>query len=260
MTTARRDILKAGLAAAALTGIGASAEPLLGLMMPVADSPVPPEAKAMYPAGIRFKTESLGLAQMTPDGYDQVLDRIPPSAKRLKTSGATAITLMGTSLSFYKGAAFNRALTERMTKASGLPCTTMSTAVIEGLRKVGARRLAVPTAYNDEVNKRLVAFLHEEGFEVLANRGLGVVKVEDVNLVTQEALFKFCAEVFESAPKADAMLVSCGGLRTLDLLAPLEKRCGVPVVSSLPHALRAGVRLLGMSGRSPGYGRLLSMA
>jgi maleate cis-trans isomerase len=48
-------------------------------------------------------------------------------------------------------------------------------------------------------------------------------------------------------------------LRTLDLLAPLESQCKVPVVSSLPHALRAGVRLLGHSGRVPDHGRLLAL-
>ena len=69
---------------------------------------------------------------------------------------------------------------------------------------------------------------------------------------------KFSVGVFESARKADALLVSCGGLHTLELLDPLERRCGVPVVSSLPHALRAGVRLLGLSGRVPGFGELLS--
>ncbi len=73
------------------------------------------------------------------------------------------------------------------------------------------------------------------------------------------SLLKFSVEVFESAHGADALLISCGGLRTLDLLEPLERRCNVPVVSSVPHALQAGVRLLGMSGRAPGHGRLLSL-
>ena len=49
-----------------------------------------------------------------------------------------------------------------------------------------------------------------------------------------------------------------GALKTLEILAPLEQRSGVPVVSSLPHALWAGVRLLGLSGRVAGYGTLLS--
>ena len=70
-------------------------------------------------------------------------------AKVLAQEGAAAITLMGTSLSFYRGAAFNRELTQRIALASGRPAVTMSTAVIEGLRNVGGRRLAVATAYNE---------------------------------------------------------------------------------------------------------------
>ena len=46
--------------------------------------------------------------------------------------------------------------------------------------------------------------------------------------------------------------------RTLELIAPLEKRTGVPVISSMPHGLWAGARLVGLSGAAPGYGRLLS--
>jgi arylmalonate decarboxylase len=109
------------------------------------------------------------------------------------------------------------------------------------------------------VNHRLRTFLQEEGFDVLTIRGLGVENVADIHNVTREGLLKFSVEVFESAHRPDALLISCGGLRTLDLLDPLERRCKVPVVSSLPHALRAGVRLLGQTGRVPGHGRLLSL-
>jgi len=256
----RRTVIAAGLAAASASTIANAADPKLGLIYPVADTPVSPEAKAMYPTGIQFLPHSLGLKELTPEGYDTVVDKIAPAAKGLADQGAQAITLMGTSLSFYKGAAFNRELTRAMSQASGLKAVTMSTAVVEGLRAMGGRKLAVATAYNDVVNERLRIFLHEEGFEVLSVKGLNVVKVEDINTVTQPALLKFSAEVFEATPRADALLVSCGGLRTLELLAPLEQRCKVPVVSSLPHAFRAGVRLLGMSGRSPGFGSLLSKA
>jgi arylmalonate decarboxylase len=233
-------------------------DPMLGLVMPV-DPVVPPEAAAMYPTNISFQAAGVGLKTMTPQGYDEVLERIVPAATALSQQGARAIVLMGTSLSFYKGAAFNRELTQRLRTVSGCPAVTMSTAVIEGLNSVGGKRLAVATAYDDEVNRRLRIFLQEEGFEVLTIRGLGVENVADIHNVTRDGLLKFSVEVFESAHRPDALLVSCGGLRTLDLLEPLELRCKVPVVSSLPHALRAGVRLLGQSGRLSDHGRLLSM-
>ncbi len=254
----RRELLVAALAGAATSAAGATAKPMLGLVSPV-DAVVPPETAVLYPRGIDFQTASVGLKTMTPDGYDAVLERIEPVAKALVRQGARGIVLMGTSLSFYKGAAFNRELTRRLQEASGLPAVTMSTAVIEGLRRVGARRLAVATAYGAEVNHRLQTFLGEEGFEVVALQGLGIENVADIQDVTQEGLLKFSTSVFESARGADGLLISCGGLRTLDLIEPLERHCHVPVVSSVPHALLAGVRLLGLGGRVPGYGRLLSL-
>jgi len=149
-------------------------------------------------------------------------------------------------------------LTQTVAEASGLPATTMSTGVVEGLRAVKGKRLAVATAYNDEVNARLKVFLGESGFEVLALKGLGIEAVAGVNDVTQDQLLNFSADVFKMAPEADAMLVSCGGFRTLEIIAPLEARTKVPVISSTPHTLWAGARLLGLSGRAPGFGKLLS--
>ena len=212
----------------------------------------------MYPTGIRFINAELGLKTMTPEGYDAVIDRIGPAGEKLAGQGANAVVLMGTSLSFYKGAAFNERLTETLKKATGLPCTTMSTGVIEGLKTVGAKRVVAATAYDNEVNRRLQAFLAESGFEVLGVQGLGIEKVEDIDRLTQEGLLKFCVGVRATQPAANAILVSCGGLRTLEILAPLEEQGRIPAVSSTPHALWAGVRLLGLSGRAPGFGTLLS--
>jgi maleate isomerase len=76
--------------------------------------------------------------------------------------------------------------------------------------------------------------------------------------VTHDSLLAFSAGVFESASKADTLLISCGALKTIDLLVPLEARCHVPVVSSTPHALWNGVRLAGLDGRVQGFGTVLA--
>jgi arylmalonate decarboxylase len=264
MPVSRRDLIMlttASMSTLALrsAGLRAAETPKLGLIFPPAGRGVPEEGIAMYGAGVEFLVEGLGLATMTPDGYEAVIDRIGPTAAMLAERGAEAIALMGTSLSFYKGEAFNQRLTETIRTATGLPAITMSTAVIEGLKSVQAKNVAVATAYNGDVNGRLSSFLAEHGFEVSEIRGLGIEKVEDIFSVTQPQLIDFSADVYASARTADSILVSCGGLRTLEILDPLETRCRVPAVSSTPHALRAGVRLLGLSGEVPGYGKLLSM-
>lgn len=260
-TLSRRNFMRiasTAVAGAAFGRTAGAADPVLGMIFPPANTPVPPEARQMYPSGVEFRATGVGLERMTPEGYDQVVGKIVPAARTLASQGANAIIVMGTSLTFYKGAAFNSGLQEQIAKATGLPATTMSTAIVEGLRAVGGHRLAVATAYNEEVSQRLRSFLQESGFEVLAVKGMGIERFEDRPPVTSDELLNFSEGVWKSAPKADALLISCGALKTLELLAPLEQRCKVPVVSSLPHALWAGVRLLGLSGRAAGYGTLLS--
>jgi arylmalonate decarboxylase len=260
LLNSRRDFLKVSAAGLVSTAAGSAAEPVLGMIFPPANYEVPPEARLMYPKGIRFLAEGVGLERMTPEGYDKAVPKILPAAEKLKKQGANAISIMGTSLTFYKGAAFNNELIAAVAKATGLPATSMSRGIIEGLKAVGAKRVAVATAYNETVNGRLRVFLEESGFEVLGVKGMGIERFEDRPPVTQEELLTFGATTYETMPKADTLLISCGALNTLRLLDPLEKRCKVPVVSSAPHALWASVRLLGMSGQVKGYGRLLARA
>jgi len=232
--------------------------PVLGLIFPPTVRDVPEEGTAMYGEQLRFVVTGLGVERMTPAGFDTVLERIPAAAEQLAAAGAEAIELTGTSLTFYKGEAFNQQLCEIVSKASGLPATTMSNGVIDALKAVGARRVAAVTAYNEEVNARLRAFLLEHELEPVAVTGLGIEAMADIERVTQDDLMEWGVKVRASAPTADALLVSCGGFRTLEIIAPLEARTGVPVISSMPHGLWAGARLVGLSGAAPGYGRLLS--
>ena len=260
MKISRRELLQAGvgMGITAVSAVAADTRPLLGLIAPPLNYPVPPEALALYDKQIRFVTYGLGLKTMTPAGYDSVIDKIVPAAIQQAKAGASAISVFGTSLTFYRGAAFNQKLIDDVHKATGLPTTSMSNGIVEGLRAVKARRVAAATAYDDEVNTRLRTFLTESGFEVVALKGLGLESIGDPEKVTQASLQKFSADVFRTARGADALLVSCGGLRTLEIIAPLETTCGVPVVSSTPHALWAGMRVLGLHVKAPGYGRVLA--
>ena len=253
----RRDFLAASIAVALAGHRVSAAPPVLGLIFPPKDYPVPPEATRLYPAGVKFLSRGIGLERLTPEGYDAAIPKVIPAAQSLVRDGATAISVMGTSLTFYKGRAFNENLTAQVKKATGVPVTTMSTGIVEGLRAARATRLAVATAYNVEVTDRLKAFLVEYGFDVVSAKGLGYEQIPAGGDIIDGRLTEFCAETFEGARGADTLLISCGGLKTLDLIVPLERRCKVPVVSSTPHALMASVRLVGLSGRARGFGRVL---
>jgi arylmalonate decarboxylase len=253
----RRRFLKTTAAAAASVVCAFPAEPAVGLIFPSSSRPVPPEALALYPNGVRFLAEGIGVGRTLPEDFDHLAERVIPAAIKLSREGAVAIVLMSPSVSFYKGAAFNQRLSDEVTRATRLRFTTAGTVIVEGLKAVRARRVAVATVYTEEIGLHLQGFLEESGFEVVTVKGLGVERFEErapvTESVTREDLLQFCLTVRESRPEADALLICSGYLPTLDLVVPIEKRCQIPVVTATPHALRAGVRLLGLSGRVSGF-------
>ena len=263
MATSRREFVRIGGAAAALSVMGASVrlhadDPVIGLIFPPLNYPVPDDAQRLYPRGVRFLSGGVGLpGGMTMEGYEEAVPRILPAAETLAKAGAKAISVFGSSLTFYKGARFNEDLVARVTKATGLPATTQSNGLVDGLRTANARRVAVATAYTDVVNVRLQLFLEEHGFVVTTTKGLGYLRVPEEG-VPQEVLFQLGMDAYAGSGKADALVVSCGGLKTLDLIVPLERALGVPVVSSTPHGLMNAVRLVGVSPRAQGFGMVFA--
>src|SRR5262249_19547428 len=134
---------------------------------------VPDEGPMMYP-GINFIPRAVGVRALTPEGYDAAWNGILPAARQLAKEGVDAIMVIGTSLTFYRGFDAHQQLLEQLRKETGLPVSTMSEAVVDGLKSVGAKRVAVATAYSDLVNDRLAEFLRRSGFEVLSMKGFGL--------------------------------------------------------------------------------------
>ncbi len=229
----------------------------IGLVVPFAEDRVPAEGRIMYPHAT-FVPRGVGVRALTPEGYGPALAAIVPAAEALAAQGVAAIMVIGTSLTFYKGAAAHRRLLADLRAATGLPVSTMSAAVVEGLRAVGAKKIAVATAYDAEVNRPLAEFLTDEGFAVRAIEGFGITEFGGPERVGAQDILDLGTRVCEEAGDAEGLLISCGGLRTLDLARPFEERHGIPVVSSTPAAFWAALRLVGATGRLDGYGRMLA--
>jgi arylmalonate decarboxylase len=262
-TTTRRDFLKSGAIAtgAALcpSTVFAAGDPAVGLIFPPLNYPIPADAKRLYPSGVEFLSGGVGLpGGMTLEGYDEAVPRILPEAQRLAKEGARIVSVFGSSLTFYKGAKWHQDLIDKVSKATGLPATTQSAGLLDGLKVANAKRVAIATAYTDIVTGRLKVFLEEHGFEVTSAKGLGFERIPE-GAATEPILFKLGVDAYKIS-KADALVMSCGALKTLDLIVPLENELKVPVVSSTPHGLMNAVRLLGVSPRSKGFGIVLARA
>jgi arylmalonate decarboxylase len=233
--------------------------PTIGLVVPFAEDKVPFEGPLMYP-GVRFVPRGVGVRALTPEGYEPAWNAIPPAAEYLAGQGVDAIMVIGTSLTFYRGPQAHQELLEELRQRTGRPVSTMSQAILDGLREVGAQRVAVATAYSDVVNRRLCELLAADGIEVLALECFDLLEFGGPGKKSEADIIALSDAAVERAAGAEGILISCGGLRTLGVAAPLETRHRLPVVSSATAAFWAAMRLVGQSGQIDGYGRLFERA
>jgi arylmalonate decarboxylase len=264
MTIHRRDFVKLGSAASFWAALGLPAfgknVPVAGLIFPPLNYPIPPDAKRLFPSGVEFIGNGLGFQGMTIESYNEAIPRALPRAQELATQGADLISVFGSSITFYKGAAFNKEITDKVTALTGLPSTTQSNGLVDGLKHVNAKRVVVATAYTDVVTDRLKIFLGEHGFEVVSAKGLGYERIPE-GAATEQVLHELGVESFGlAAARPDALVMSCGGLRTLDVIVPLEEAIGIPVVSSTPHGLWHCARMLGVKKPIQGFGMVMAAA
>ena len=135
--------------------------------------------------------------------------------------------------------------------------TTLVTGVVNGLRALEARRIVVATPYLDEINAMELDFLTAKGFEVLDIQGLNIVDGVRMGRITPEFLAEFALEV--DRPDADAIFVSCGGIRTVDVIEEIESKAGKPVVASNQAMMWNCLRMAGIEDAVEGYGRLMRL-
>lgn len=230
----------------------------IGLIVPPALGLVPPDAATVYP-GVNFLAEGLGLTEMSEHGYDSVIEHVGRVAKRLGEAGAQTIALMGTSLSFYRGPEFNRQIELEMQAQSGMPALTMTTALLTALERLGVTRVAVATAYQDDVNRALKAYLSASGIEVASLASLNIVSIDEVHAVPDGEVTRIGRHAYREARSAEAIVISCGGLPTRQAVRQLEAETGRPVVTSALAGLWATLLTAGIDPRVENEGRLLAL-
>ena len=133
---------------------------------------------------------------------------------------------------------------------------SLITGVIRALQAVNAKKLVIATPYLDEINLREVEYLEDAGFEVLSIAGLKLEKDSDMVRVAPDFIADFALQ--QDCSNADAIFISCGALRTLDVVQQIEAQAGKPVIASNQAMIWDTLRLAGVDDQIKGYGRLLS--
>lgn len=133
---------------------------------------------------------------------------------------------------------------------------TLVTGVVDALRELGVKRLVVGTPYLDEINSVEAEFLHHKGFEVLDIQGLNLETGVEFGRVTPGYWKKFAVEI--DRKDADAVFLSCGGIRSLEVAEEIEHMIGKPLITSNQAQMWSCLRRAGIKDRLIGFGQIFS--
>jgi maleate isomerase len=139
------------------------------------------------------------------------------------------------------------------------PVVTSAGALIDGLRVLGARRIAVLTPYMKPLTALVVDYIEHEGIEVVDAVSLEIPDNLQVGARDPRAPIELSKKL--NTANCDAVVISaCVQMPSLASIQPVQDRIGLPVVSAAACTVYGMLRSLGLDPVVPDAGALLSGA
>ncbi len=219
----------------------------LGMLTPSSNTVLEPLTAAMLadlPGASahfsRFRVVAIDLGAGSRGQFDPA--PVVAAAELLADARVDSICWNGTS-GAWLGLDVDRALRDAVTARTGIPATTATLALVEALRRLGARRYGLVTPYLGEVQAAIVARWAGIGLECAAERHL-----EDPGNFSfaehgEEVVRRMARAV--AAAKPDAVAIHCTNFRGAGVAPELEAELGLPVLDSVAVSLWGAVRAAG---------------
>lgn len=224
----------------------------IGLVLPADNAVVEVDVASRLPRGVSSHVVRLSSGDQR--------DEMPKEAVRftpfLTEADVDIVGYMCAASSFLLRPAGNQQLVADLSAAAGgRPAFTASTAMVEGLRVLGARRVSVLSPHPPAIAEHLGTYLTDEGFEVTGLTALDM-GLRAINSQHPSDVYQHVRAMDHTG--ADAIFVAATNFRAIEVVDVLESDFGVPVVTSNQVCLWAGMRMLGVRDQLPGAGRLLA--
>lgn len=232
----------------------------IGVLVPYTNVNMESDLAMMRPDGVSFHFTRMG-------GYD--VDEVPDASQMaglgeapldeplaLLNGARPDLVMYGcTSATLTHGTAFDRDLTSRINKLSGAMTVTAAGALVYSLNALGVKSIGFATPYTADINEAAIQFLAGSGFDIVSTAGVD----EDLGNYGQAEITP--DEVFDLGMRADsdgaeAIVLSCTEMRSVEVIAKLEDALNKPIVTSNQAMVYQARCLLGLPPAELNFGRL----
>lgn len=226
----------------------------LGLIVPSSNTTMEPEFYALLPKNFTVHTARLKLREVTMKGLTEMEKRMEEGASKLADADVDIIGFGCTSGSLFRGIGHDKLIEEKIEKTSGKPAVATAGAVVDALKALEIRKVAVATPYINEINEMERNFLTANGFNVIDLKGLGLSGNLKIGRVDSQTVCKLVTGLKHR--DADGIFISCTNLPSINVIEKLEEELVKPVISSNTATLWAMLKKRKVSAKILGYGKL----
>ena len=222
----------------------------IGVVVPFSNTNLEPDMQLLRPLGVSFHFARAG-------GYD--LDEVPDSEQMRQFALASLdeviaslaavrpdMVLYGcTSATLAHGPQFDREFAGQISQMIGKPAVTAAGALVDALTDIGAKKIAFSSPYVEALNQEAIDFLAECDFETVSSAYVG----EDLGNygqgeLTPERVVELGVKA--DSPEAEALVLSCTDMRSVEAIEVLEARIGKPVITSNQALVYTAVKILNL--------------
>lgn len=231
-----------------------------GVLGPPGNTAMEYEFPSMLPAGVVFNHNRLSRpgSGITDESLVAMAKSIDRAAYDLAQAYPEVIVYGCTSGSFLFGIGNEAQTAQQIAEVTGIPAATTSTAVVQALQAVNARKVALFTPYPDDINHHEVEFLTHYGFDVVCVDSFRRATSEEIRMISSQQVAELVLRNRANIVNADTVFISCTNLLTVDQLARLEAELGKPVISSNQASVWAALQAMGIDTQSVKAGSLFS--
>jgi maleate isomerase len=229
----------------------------IGIVRPTQRSGGFEELQQMLPAGIRLIPLCLDVRRGALDEFKSAIPAYEAKVAELAQMGVDVINPSGAPPFMVLGYANEQDLIRKWEAAYKTRIFTSGTSHIDALRALEVKRFLGVTYFRGDINRIYAKYFVDAGFDCLDMAGMDV-DFDKVPQLPSAKIFDFIKDAFARNPTAEAIYMLGPAWRTLDIIAPLERALGVPVIHAVPAQCWDIQRHLGLREPVQGYGRLIA--
>ncbi|OWT63843.1 maleate cis-trans isomerase family protein [Candidimonas nitroreducens] len=205
----------------------------LGLMVPANNTTMEPEMLRWMPAASRCQTLRVprGAGLLTPESLPAYKQSAIDLAADFTRNPVDVVAYGCTAAGFILGPEGDASIAADLAALTGRPVVTTARAMLDALCEAGARRIALLTPYQDDVNDRIRSFLLSGGIDVARLESFHAPDVTALGRITEQQVEERALSMRDT--DCDALFIACSQLPTINILEPLRKAFGKPVLSSI---------------------------